>query len=228
MQAARAAAVQTAAILLWSGAAFGVIALDRAFLVAFNGIELVLQASWFLGRALPEAATDVLGGLVDHISSAWASTKRLVHATILAVLYQALHYLNYRMPKTITPVEVDEGGQPIPPYEFLCPISGEMMRDPVMLLTGHTYELAAISQWLEGGHQTCPMTNQQLHWRINNQAFAVRNHALRILIDGWVRENCNGRDPRQKHKQREAPGIPATDSVVCFRTVPHSSVRRSP
>ena len=35
------------------------------------------------------------------------------------------------------------------PNEFLCPISLEIMRDPVICKDGHTYERAVILKWLE-------------------------------------------------------------------------------
>ena len=51
---------------------------------------------------------------------------------------------------------------------FLCPISGEVMIDPVFTADGHTYERATIEQWFAvtrgrgGGPPTSPMTNEAL------------------------------------------------------------------
>ena len=36
---------------------------------------------------------------------------------------------------------------PVPP-QYLCPITGELMEDPVTTADGHAYERAAIAQWL--------------------------------------------------------------------------------
>ena len=51
----------------------------------------------------------------------------------------------------------------IPTLEaFLCPISHEIMTDPVTLADGFTYERTNILFWLEQGRLTSPMTNEQL------------------------------------------------------------------
>ncbi|XP_009596674.1 U-box domain-containing protein 10-like [Nicotiana tomentosiformis] len=74
---------------------------------------------------------------------------------------------------------------PVIPIEFLCPISLELMRDPVIVAaTGQTYERSYIQQWIDGGHTTCPKTQQQLH----NLTLAP-NYALRNLISDWCAKN---------------------------------------
>merc|ERR1712045_349656 len=47
---------------------------------------------------------------------------------------------------------------------FLCPITRELMTDPVICCDGHTYERAAIEQWLRGNSRS-PKTNQPLQSR---------------------------------------------------------------
>ncbi len=42
--------------------------------------------------------------------------------------------------------------------QFICPITKEIMIDPVIALDGYTYERSAIWEWLEQ-HSTSPMTN---------------------------------------------------------------------
>ena len=42
--------------------------------------------------------------------------------------------------------------------EFLCPITREVMSDPVVAADGHTYERAAIVEWFALGHLMSPMT----------------------------------------------------------------------
>jgi hypothetical protein len=71
-----------------------------------------------------------------------------------------------------------------PPEDFLCPINLEIMRDPVIVATGQTYERVAIARWLEGGHDTCPKSGQKLpHLRL------IPNYALKNLITQWCLEN---------------------------------------
>jgi hypothetical protein len=63
-----------------------------------------------------------------------------------------------------------------PPNEYLCPITGELMEDPVVIKSGHTFERAAIEQWFATGRHTCPTTNATV------TADLVPSTQLRILI----------------------------------------------
>lgn len=51
------------------------------------------------------------------------------------------------------------------PNEFLCPITLEVMADPVTAADGYTYERTAIEQWLASGRGKSPITNQDLEHR---------------------------------------------------------------
>ncbi|KAG2627232.1 U-box domain-containing protein 27-like [Panicum virgatum] len=51
---------------------------------------------------------------------------------------------------------------PPTPAAFRCPISLEVMRSPVSLPTGATYDRASIQRWLDSGHRTCPATRLPL------------------------------------------------------------------
>ena len=55
----------------------------------------------------------------------------------------------------------DETGSRIPP-DFICPITQEIMRDPVIALDGHSYERTAITQWFGLGRIKSPLTNAPL------------------------------------------------------------------
>ena len=59
------------------------------------------------------------------------------------------------------------------PRAFLCPISHELMHDPVCVADGHTYEREHIERWLTTS-LTSPATGQALA-----HTALVRNHALR-------------------------------------------------
>ena len=43
------------------------------------------------------------------------------------------------------------------PDHFMCPITGEVLEDPVIAMDGFTYERAAITTWFQR-HDTSPMT----------------------------------------------------------------------
>ncbi|WOL11881.1 hypothetical protein Cni_G20645 [Canna indica] len=74
-------------------------------------------------------------------------------------------------------------GQPldvkIPTY-FRCPISLDVMRSPVSLCTGVTYDRASIQRWLDSGNTTCPATMLPLP-----STDLVPNLTLQRLIRLW-------------------------------------------
>lgn len=78
---------------------------------------------------------------------------------------------------------VEKPGSPVVPNDFRCPISLELMKDPVIVATGQTYERASIERWLEG-HRTCPKTRQVLAHTI-----LTPNYVLRSLIAQWCEAN---------------------------------------
>ncbi|KAK2380608.1 U-box domain-containing protein [Trifolium repens] len=70
------------------------------------------------------------------------------------------------------------------PYHFRCPISLELMRDPVTVSTGQTYDRNSIESWINTGNTTCPVT------RVNLTDFTfIPNHTLRRLIQEWCVAN---------------------------------------
>lgn len=60
------------------------------------------------------------------------------------------------------------------PSSFYCPISMELMSDPVVLATGHTYERVCIERWLQQGNRTCPVTGMRLRHLEMTPNFALR------------------------------------------------------
>lgn len=67
------------------------------------------------------------------------------------------------------------------PTHFRCPISLELMKDPVTASTGITYDRQSIETWLELGNQTCPVSNQEL----KSEDLLIPNHSLRRMIQDW-------------------------------------------
>ncbi|KAH8086062.1 hypothetical protein JL720_7262 [Aureococcus anophagefferens] len=62
------------------------------------------------------------------------------------------------------------------PEEFLCPITFEMMTDPVIAADGHTYERRAIEAWFSRA-RTSPVTNEPLE-----HLHLIPAHTIRSLI----------------------------------------------
>lgn len=63
--------------------------------------------------------------------------------------------------RTIKDIKKQELEEDIPD-EFLCPITREVMSDPVIAADGYTYERVSIEEWLTSGRKTSPMTNAPL------------------------------------------------------------------
>ncbi|KAG2321650.1 hypothetical protein Bca52824_014863 [Brassica carinata] len=66
------------------------------------------------------------------------------------------------------------------PEDFLCPISLELMKDPVIVSTGQTYERSYIQRWIDCGNLRCPKTQQKL-----GNFTLTPNYVLRSLISQW-------------------------------------------
>ncbi|KAA8543899.1 hypothetical protein F0562_021924 [Nyssa sinensis] len=84
---------------------------------------------------------------------------------------------------------------PVIPDDFRCPISLELMKDPVIVSTGQTYERSCIEKWLEAGHGTCPKTQQTL-----TSTALTPNYVLRSLIAQWC--EANGIEPPKRPSSR--------------------------
>lgn len=72
---------------------------------------------------------------------------------------------------------------PTIPADFRCPISLDLMRDPVVVASGQTYDRESITRWIASGHATCPNSGQAL-----SHTDLIPNRALRNLIARWCRE----------------------------------------
>ena len=66
--------------------------------------------------------------------------------------------------------------------EFACPITRELMRDPVIAADGHTYDREAIEMWLRN-HDTSPKAGGPM-----DHLFLVPNHNLKRLIRDLIME----------------------------------------
>lgn len=72
------------------------------------------------------------------------------------------------------------------PHYFLCPISLEIMRDPVTVCSGITYDRESIERWIfPSKNKTCPITRQPL-----TDLDMTPNHTLRRLIQAWCVVNA--------------------------------------
>ena len=81
----------------------------------------------------------------------------------------------------VQPEEEDDNGEYAElmegcPEAFICPITYQALRDPVVAADGHTYERRAIEKWLQKKNKS-PMTGQTLSSKV-----LAPNHILRSMI----------------------------------------------
>lgn len=77
------------------------------------------------------------------------------------------------------------GSQPLEPLQsFYCPITREVMTDPVETSTGQTFERSAIEKWLASGTNSCPLTGLPLEISMLRP-----NKTLRLSIEEWQDRN---------------------------------------
>ncbi|CAL5081258.1 unnamed protein product [Urochloa decumbens] len=72
----------------------------------------------------------------------------------------------------------------IRPDALQCPITLDLMTDPVTVSTGQTYDRASITRWMKAGCRTCPVTGERLR-----TVDVVPNAALRGIIERLLLSN---------------------------------------
>eukprot|EP00698_Gefionella_okellyi_P009008 TRINITY_DN225_c0_g1_i1.p1 TRINITY_DN225_c0_g1~~TRINITY_DN225_c0_g1_i1.p1 ORF type:complete len:738 (+),score=194.46 TRINITY_DN225_c0_g1_i1:843-3056(+) len=92
---------------------------------------------------------------------------------------------------------------------FLCPITTQLMDDPVICCDGHTYERSAIQNWFMTSSRS-PMTN----WQLENKSL-VTNTVLRQLIE-QARQQARTAPTQQQQPPQPAPAQPAAKSFWVY------------
>jgi hypothetical protein len=77
-----------------------------------------------------------------------------------------------------------QAARPDPPDALVCPISMELMRDPVLAMDSHTYDRSSIEAWLKTGKKTSPKTNEPLP-----STTLLPNHAVKSMVQDYL-ETC--------------------------------------
>ncbi|XP_031395775.1 U-box domain-containing protein 4-like [Punica granatum] len=82
-------------------------------------------------------------------------------------------------------IKQSQSSSPVPiPADFCCPLSLELMTDPVIVASGQTYERAFIRKWLDLGLTVCPKTRQTL-----GHTNLIPNYTVKALIANWCESN---------------------------------------
>ncbi|KAK7374312.1 hypothetical protein VNO80_07740 [Phaseolus coccineus] len=93
------------------------------------------------------------------------------------------------------------------PHEFLCPITLEIMTDPVIIASGQTYERESIDKWFRTNHNTCPKTRQPLQ-----HMSLAPNCALRSLIEEWCVNN-KFKLPKKYDSAQESSSVDSKEEI---------------
>jgi len=78
----------------------------------------------------------------------------------------------------------ESGQMLVLPEELRCPISLQLMIDPVIIASGQTYERVCIEKWFRDGHTTCPKTQQKL-----SHLSLTPNYCVKGLVASWCEHN---------------------------------------
>jgi hypothetical protein len=106
--------------------------------------------------------------------------------------------------------EVDEEAEPpAPPPDFRCPITLDIMHEPVVVASGQTYDRESIARWFDSGKSTCPKTGQVL-----TVLELVPNKALKNLIAKWCRENGVAMETSEASKSEPAQAVSANKAAL--------------
>ncbi|CAN7090089.1 unnamed protein product [Brassica rapa subsp. narinosa] len=102
-----------------------------------------------------------------------------------AEFIEGLISLITRMHDHLTNIKQSQLGCSVPvPPDFRCPLSLELMTDPVIVTSGQTYERAFIEKWFDMGLMVCPKTRQPL-----SQTSLTPNFIVKAFISNWCESN---------------------------------------
>ncbi|KAL6952839.1 hypothetical protein U1Q18_046419, partial [Sarracenia purpurea var. burkii] len=109
----------------------------------------------------------------------------------------------------------------IPSY-FRCPLSLELMCDPVIVASGQTYDRASIQRWMDNGLSTCPKTCQTL-----SHTNLIPNYTVKALIENWCEENHIRFGNTPEHSYTNMPVVSQSENASCQDLIHTNSFRGS-
>ncbi|KAB2022872.1 hypothetical protein ES319_D07G242700v1 [Gossypium barbadense] len=119
----------------------------------------------------------------------------------------------------------------IPPH-FVCPLSFELMMDPVIVASGQTYDRASIQKWFDSGLTICPKTRQTL-----KHTNLTPNSTVKAMLANWCDKNNLQLSNHTGHAKLVSISSPSnhkssqdlthTDSFRCFGNSSSSTSRSS-
>ncbi|XP_076586903.1 WD repeat, SAM and U-box domain-containing protein 1 isoform X2 [Chaetodon auriga] len=146
------------------------------------GRSKLLVSDWSEGDVSAWLVEEGLGGLVDKFTANNIDGTELLSLT-KETLASELHIesvgLRSKLLRKVEELKSDSVCSGIPD-EFLCPITRELMREPVIAADGYSYERDAIESWINTKNRSSPMTNLPLLTTL-----LTPNHTLKMAIGRW-------------------------------------------
>jgi importin subunit alpha-6/7 len=177
----------------------------RLVTVALEGIENVLKAG--KQEELSHGGTNPYTTVVDEAEGIDKLKQLQDHSKAMHILETFMN--GFRSDRMNTPPsDLSKLAAALPldifPHHFICPISQDVMADPVKTIDNHTYDRAFIERWFKR-KTTSPLTGL----RLTSKAL-VPHHALRLEIEEFVKSLL----PEHEPEQHRAVGTDDSSSAV--------------
>ncbi|XP_049899644.1 WD repeat, SAM and U-box domain-containing protein 1 isoform X3 [Epinephelus moara] len=155
------------------------------------GRSRLLVSDWSEGDVSAWLVEEGLEGLVDKFMANNIDGTELLSLT-KETLASELHIesvgLRSKLLRKVEELKSDSVCIGIPD-EFLCPITRELMREPVIAADGYSYEREAIESWINTKNRSSPMTNLPLLTTL-----LTPNHTLKMAIGRWKTSHQHVKD----------------------------------
>ncbi|XP_040913076.1 WD repeat, SAM and U-box domain-containing protein 1-like isoform X5 [Toxotes jaculatrix] len=129
--------------------------------------------SWLCEEGLEELVCNFKANNIDGLELSQLNKETAAELGIESV------GLRGRLLRKIEALKSEQSGSEAPD-EFLCPITRELMKDPVIAADGYSYERESIESWIRGKNKTSPMTNLPLQTTL-----LTPNRSLKMAITRW-------------------------------------------
>ncbi|XP_018539263.1 WD repeat, SAM and U-box domain-containing protein 1 isoform X2 [Lates calcarifer] len=147
-----------------------------------SGRSKLLVTDWSEEDVSEWLAEEGLGGLVDKFRANNIDGTELLSLTKETLASELLIEsigLRSKLLRKVEELKSESVCSGIPD-EFLCPITRELMKEPVIAADGYSYEREAIESWINTKNRSSPMTNLPLLTTL-----LTPNHTLRMAIGRW-------------------------------------------
>ena len=123
------------------------------------------------------------------------------------------------------PIEIPQEVLNIIPQEVLhvitCPISGEIMREPVVDSVGQTYDRISIQGWLSRGNRTDPNTRQQITTTL------IPNFSIKSLINSYIPQLGGKKKYTKKNRKYKKSRKVKTNKRIKNKTIKQKRVLKN-